>query len=528
LAVLSRVDRRDDAGRGGVEVLSLGTGPLRLKEFVSLARGGARAELSRELRERVARGRALVERFVSEGRRIYGVTTGFGDNVGRPVAEPEAARLQENILLSHCTSTGEPLPAEAVRGMMLMMLRNLGTGHSGVRPILLERIVEFLNRDLIPWVPAHGSVGYLAPEAHCALVLLGRGRAWAGGELLAGAEALARVGLEPLVLSYKEGLALVSGTTSATALLGLALWDARNAAAAADLIGAMSLEALHGTTRALDERLMAVRPHPEQLRVADNLRRILADSGIARAHRDDRLQDALSLRCMPQAHGAARRILADALETLEIEMNSCCDNPILVAEGDSGEVLSGCNADGGFVGLASDGLCMAAAYLAKISERRIDRMVNRHLSGLPAFLAGNPGLNSGFMIVQYAAAGLLGEMRILSHPASVDGVPTCAGQEDYVSMGYNGALKAYRCAGLLESVLAAELLTACQALDMAESLHPGLAPSPATGAVRSALRERFPFLEEDAYIHPGLEAARELIHSGELRRIAESRVGSLL
>lgn len=494
-----------------------------LEQLVAVARHGARIGFDADFRQRVAACRALVERFVAEKRRIYGITTGLGENVKRVIPEDEAMAYQEKMLLTHCTTVGEPLDEEAVRAVMFVMLANMGSGYSGVRLELLERLAAMLNRRVCPWAPSHGSVGYLGVEAHIALVLLGKGKALLDGRWVEGSEALRAAGIEPIRPSYKEGLCLINGGTAATALAALAEYDMLNAVASADAVAALTLEALCGNLRAFDERVMQVKRQPHQWRTAAHLRALLADSEILEKKGGLNLQDALSLRCIPQAHGAVRKTVLDARDAIENELNSCDDNPIIHP---SGEAMSACNADAGFVGIASDSLCVAACYLAKISERRTDRMVNEHVSGLPAFLVDSPGENSGYMILQYTSAGLLGEMRVLSHPATVDAVPTCALQEDYVSMGYNAALKARRTVRLLEYVLSNELLTAVQALDLREARE--LRPSSVASALREAVRERAPFMSEDHYISPDMEWTRELVHSGRIRALAEALIGPML
>jgi len=506
-----------------IECVVIGNEKLTIDALVAVARHGARVEFSEAFTQRVNHSRSLVERFLKEERVVYGMTTGFGSNCDRIIRPEDAVTLQKNILRSHACSVGEPLEKEVVRGIQLMMIMNMGQGFSGVRIETLNTLAAMLNKGVTPYAPGHGSVGYLSIEAHISLVLLGEGKAWFGGELLAGADALQAAGISPVELGCKEGLALVSGTTSVTALAALATHDAIQAARTADVIGAMSLEALRGTTRAFDPRLQSVRPHPDQGKTARNLLRILENSAIAETYRDHRLQDALSLRCMPQLHGAVKKTFRDAVGTLEVEMNSCCDNPIIYPEKDDGIALMGCNADGSYVGLEADSLCIAMTVLAKMSERRTDRLVNYHVSELPAFLIEKPGLNSGFMIMQYTAAGLLGEMRILSTPASIDNTPTCANQEDYVSMGYNAAKKAYDASRLLENILAIELLNAAQAIEF----HQPLRPSPATTAVCHQVRQAIPRVEEDRFMHPDIDLATAMIHHGEILQVAESVVGTL-
>ena len=498
--------------------------PITLEDFVAVARFGAKVEFSPAYCERVNRSRTLVEGWVAEERVMYGVTTGFGALCTKAIGKEDTAQLQENILLSHSVSVGEPLSVERVRGIMLMVLQNLGQGYSGVRLSVLERYRDFLNLGLTPWAPGDGSVGYLSPEAHMALVLLGKGKAYWQGELIPGDQALAKAGLEPMVLSSKEGLALVSGTTSATAMAALALYDMQQAAKSADVIGAMSLEALKGVMNAFDERVMSVRPHQDQADTAENVRRILSDSGIMKKYEGSRVQDALSLRCIPQLHGAAKKTLADARKTIEIEINSCCDNPILWPEEGNEDVISACNADSAYVGMEMDSACIAAVSLAKMSERRNNRIVDGSLSGYPWFCIKEPGLNSGLMIPQYAQAGLINEMRGLATPSTIDNTPTCGNQEDYVAMGYYACKKAGPMAEKLEYVLAMELLSAFQ---VQQFVDPDVARSSATAAVLAEIGAHVPVMEQDMLLYPHIEYLKYFIHSGELLRVAESVTGAL-
>ncbi len=504
-------------------VITLGT-PLNLEQFIQIARYGAQVEFSEEYRQRVTRARQLIEKAIGEDRVMYGVTTGFGSLSTRVINKTEAEQLQRNIVLSHSTSVGAPYTAEEARATMLMVLQNVGQGHSGVRLEVLELLRAMLNRNVVPWMPREGSVGYLSPEAHMALVLIGEGQAYAGDELLPGKAALERAGLNPMPLGAKEGLALVSGTTSVTALGSLALYDMINAAKSADIIGALSLETLKGVLRAFDPRVMSVRPHPEQGGSADNVRRILADSGVLKHYEGKRLQDALSLRCIPQLHGAAKKTFYDAKKTVEIEINSCCDNPIIWDMDGDADVISACNCDSAYVGVAMDSAAIACTMLAKMSERRNNRIIDESLSGYPAFLVGNPGLNSGLMIPQYSQAGLLNDMRILSTSAVIDNTPTCCNQEDYVAMGYNASKKAIQVVEKLEYILAIELLSGYQAQQF---LDPELSRSPATARVLEEVGGHVPVMKEDMFLYPHIEYLRGLIHSGELVRLVEGVVGPL-
>lgn len=496
-----------------------------IEQFMAVARGGATVTFSGEYSGRVSRSRALLEKAVREERVIYGVTTGFGSLSTRVIDSREAEALQRNIVLSHSVSVGAPFTSEEARGTMLMVLQNVGRGYSGVRLEVLETLRNMLNEGVTPFMPREGSVGYLAPEAHMALVLIGEGQAYFGGELLPGAEAMRRAGIPTLPLAAKEGLALVSGTTSVTALGVIALYDMMQAARSADVVAAVTMEALKGVVRAFDERVMSVRPHEAQLDTADNMRRLLRGSGVLAHYEGERLQDALSLRCIPQLHGAAKNTFRDAKRTVEVEMNSCCDNPIIWDEDGDADAISACNCDSAYVGMAMDASAIAATMLAKMSERRNNRLIDEHLSGYPAFLVKNPGLNSGLMIPQYSQAGLLNDMRILSTSAVIDNTPTCCNQEDYVAMGYNASKKAISVAERLEYVLAMELLSGYQAQQF---LDGSLERAPATSAALAEVGRSVPVMERDIFLYPHIEYIRDLIHSGRLLETAERAAGPLL
>lgn len=494
-----------------MKIVTLG-GRNSLEQVAAVARYGAKVEFSEEYKDRVNACRAHVERFSREGKAIYGITTGLGDNCRKFIPEEERVKIQRNHILAHTVSVGEPLSEEGVRAMMFVMLLHFGSGHTGFRLETLELLKELLNRNITPRVPKHGSVGYIGLEAHIGMVLIGEGKAWYQGDLLTGGEALRRAGLKPAVLGSKEGLTLVSGTTSVTALACMAYYDSIILAKTADVAGAFSLEMLKGTLKAMDERLMQARPHPGQMQTAANIRNILSGSQIAEKYRDYRVQDALSLRCMPQLHGAVKKVLKDGLESIEIELNSSVDNP-LIFEGENGaEALMGCNADGTYLGMASDFLCIALADMVKMAERRTDRLVNRHISELPPFLNASADFNDGLMMIQYTAAGLAGEMRLLAHLAVVDNVPTCANQEDYVNMGYNAARKACDAVETARYVLAIELICAAQA----KEFYPAGQSSPAIEAVYGKIREVMPCLKEDEALEPYMEEVKRLILEGEI------------
>ena len=494
---------------------------LTLEQLLAVSRFGAQVELSEKYIERVSRARKVVEDKIAKNEVVYGTTTGFGSLVNRVIPPDEAEKLQRNIVITHAVSLGEPMEEEAVRAIMLIALESYGVGVSGVRPVVCQHYKEMLNRGVTPYVPTHGSVGYLTLEAHIACVAIGEGRAYYKGELLSAKEALAQAGLEPLVLSYKEGLSLTNGNISVTALSGLAMYDLLNCAKAADCVAAVSFEALHGLTTAYDKRIMKVRGQREQTVTANNLLKLVEGSEICKASIGTHVQDALSLRCIPQSHGAAKRIINDARRTIETELTACGDNPIFMEDGTA---LSNGNPDGGFEGLAMDSCCMAAAYLAKISERRNNRFIDENLSGYPAYLVKEPGLNSGLMIPQYAQAGILNELRMLAVPATMDDVPTSANQEDYVSMAFNACQKARKAAKLLEYVLAVELFSGFKAQQF---IPDDVSRGKGTTACLELLKRNIKVMEEDYYLHEDLEKVRDLIHSGEFVETAESAVGPI-
>lgn len=490
-----------------------------IEAFIAVARYGAKVSFSDAYRARVARSRRLIERFLDENRLVYGVTTGFGDNVRHVISPEDAQTLQVNIVRSHAVSVGEPLNREQVRAVQLMILVSLGKGFSGVRMELLEQIAGLLNNDVVPFAPSEGSVGYLGPEGHLALVLIGEGKARvAGGEWVDGATALRQVGMQPIALQCKEGLAMLNGTTSVTAIATLAQYNANQAAQAADVAAAISLQVLKGTIRAFDPRYHSVKAHAAQAQTARYIKQMLGDSQMIEANIDYRLQDTYSLRAIPQVHGASKQFIAYAQACIDNEIGSSGDNPVIYPlSDDDGIAISGANFDGSYVGMAADTLCNAMTNLAKISERRTDRMVNSHFSEMPAFLVRNPGLNNGYMIIQYTAAGLLGEMKVLSHPSTIDSVSTCGNQEDPVSFAFNAAIKAYQVSRKLESVLAIEILVGCQALDF----HEVSKASSATRALYELVRSRVPVADEDRAFYPDIVAVTEQLRAGELLAVVD-------
>jgi histidine ammonia-lyase len=456
---------------------------------------------------------------------VYGVNTGFGDlaTVRIPVAELRS--LQRNLVRSHAAGVGDPLPVDVVRAVLLLRANTLAAGRSGVRAGLAEMLLEMLDRGVHPVIPMHGSVGAsgdLAPLAHAALVVIGEGEAFIEGERMPGGEALRKVGLKPVELAPKEGVALINGTQVMTAIGCLALHDAEVLAAVADIVGAMSAEALRATDTAWDIELHAARPHPGQQTVAANLRALMEGSMNVASHRvgDPRVQDPYSVRCMPQVHGASRDALAYVRRVLEIEINAVTDNPLVFAEGR--RVVSGGNFHGQPVGIALDLAAIAVAELADISEARVDRLTNAHVSGLPPFLTREAGTNSGFMVAQYTSAALVTENRLRAYPASVESLPTSAGMEDHVSMGMHAANKLTAVVRNTRDALAIEALCAAQGLDLI-----GATTAPGVHEARRVVREHVPMLESDRALAPDITAVADLIEREILLVAVRSRIPDL-
>ena len=507
-----------------VDPFRLGEHVLDLQALADVARGGRKVEISLGAREAMARARAVVDAVVAGGDQapaVYGVNTGFGALAEVRISAAQVTQLQQNLVRSHAAGIGQPLARDAVRGMMLLRAAVLATGRSGARVVCCERLCELLAAGVHPIIPARGSVGAsgdLAPLAHLALGMIGEGEAEFRGETLPAAEALKRAGIEPLTLAAKEGLTLLNGTQHMTSVGGLAVFDADATCRIADLAGALSLEALKGTARAFDARVVAARPHPGQIAVAAVLRELLEGSPIAESHKDcGKVQDPYSLRCMPQVHGATRDVLDYVTAVLEREAGSSTDNPLVFVEPDGaegdGDMISGGNFHGQPVAMALDFAAIAVAELANISERRVEQLVNPHLSsGLPPFLAPDSGLNSGFMIAQVSAAALVSENKILAHPASVDSIPSSAGREDHVSMGATAALKLATIHDHVRTVLAIELLCAAQGVDLRRPLR----TTPPLEAAHAVIRAKVPAMMVDRPIAPDIRAVRAMIDDGSL------------
>jgi len=471
--------------------------------------------ISDEAKQKVGRSRALVERWCDEGRTIYGVTTGFGEFANVTIPRDDIHKLQQNLVRSHSAGVGEPLSAEVVRAMLLLRANALAKGFSGVRLVVIEQLLKFLAHDILPVIPSRGSVGSsgdLAPLSHLALALIGEGFVTVGHDKSYRAyksdEILCEKKIEPLVLEAKEGLALINGTQMMSGIGCLALDRAKQLAEIADISASMSFEALRATDRAFDARLHAARPHKGQQYVAKHLLQLVEGSEIRESHLEDdpRVQDAYSLRCIPQVHGAVRDTIEFVERTLTTEINSTTDNPLIFPE--DGEYIEGGNFHGEPLALALDYLAIALSELANISERRTERLVNGALSqGLPRFLTKHGGLNSGLMIAQYTAAALVSENKVLAHPASVDSIPTSANQEDHNSMGSIAALKLQTVVENVGRVLAIELLCAAQGIDFLAPLRPGKG----SGRAHQLIREHVPHLEEDRNISEDINTIIGLI-----------------
>nr|MDT0662218.1 histidine ammonia-lyase [Micromonospora sp. DSM 115978] len=497
-------------------------------DVLAVARHSARVVLGPSTVEAMATSRSIVDRIEAAGRPVYGVSTGFGALANTFVAPERRAELQHALIRSHAAGIGAPMPREVVRAMLLLRVRSLALGHSGVRPLVAQALVDLLNHDLTPWVPEHGSLGAsgdLAPLAHCALALLGEG--WIlgpDGARLPAAEALAAAGLRPIELAAKEGLALINGTDGMLGMLLLAIADAGHLFTMADVTAALAIEAMLGSERPFLPELHAIRPHPGQAVSAANIHTLLQGSQIMDSHRDDlahAVQDAYSMRCAPQVAGAARDTLAFVVDVAGRELRSVVDNPVVLPDG---RVESTGNFHGAPLGFAADFLAIAAAEVGAIAERRVDRLLDVTRSReLPAFLSPDPGVNSGLMIAQYTAAGIVAENRRLASPASVDSLPTSGMQEDHVSMGWAACRKLRTVLENLTSLLAVELLAGVRGLQLRAPLR----PSPAGAAAVAAVGEFAGDPGPDIFLAPVLEAARATVAGINLRAAVERATGPL-
>ncbi len=503
----------------GNEILKINGEGFNCADLTRVARQKVPVSICPEALERIRRSRAMLEELVDREAVVYGITTGFGRFSDVTISRDDAIQLQKNLIASHAAAVGDSLPEDVVRAALLLRLNALARGYSGVRPLLVKQLIEVLNRGVVPVIPEQGSLGAsgdLAPLSHLALVLTGEGEAFYRGRRMAGSEALAAAGIEPLTLLEKEGLALINGTQIMTAIGALAYHDAVNLFKAALVTGALTLEAQQAVPDAFDPLIAEVRPYSGHRYTADAINRLVEGSSHIGSDRQ-KVQDAYSLRCIPQVHGATAGALEYVKSVLDVEINSVNDNPLLFP--DQNRVISGGNFHGQPVAQAMDFLAIAVSELGSIAERRIERLVNPALSGLPPFLIEEGGLNSGFMIAQYTAASLVSENKVLCHPSSVDSIPSSANQEDHVSMGTTAARKARRVVDNTARVIGIELLVAAQAVDFrgADGLGRG------TAAAYEALREEVDFLEKDRILYPLIDRAVEMVTSeGLIKKVEEA------
>lgn len=498
---------------------------ISIQDIVQIARNNLPVQFSSAGVERVKRTRDMITRWVEEKRIIYGITTGFGALCNVTIPAEDTRTLQENILTSHAAGIGDPLPEDVVRAIMALRVHDLSLGYSGCRMETINYLISFLNHGVCPVIPEKGSVGAsgdLAPTAHLGLVMIGRGEAYYQGRRMSGAQVLEAIGLAPLQLEAGEGLALINGTQVMSGIASLVVHDAVSLSKHADIACAMSLEVLMGSQSEFDPLIHRVRPHPGQKVTADNMLRLSANSEIIASHAGcSRVQDAYTLRCSPQIHGASKDAVAHAKRVLDIEINSTTTNPLIFEEID--DVRLGGNFHGQPVAMAADYLSMGLAELGSVSERRIERLVNPQLSELPAFLVKEGGLNSGYMIGQYAAAALVSENKVLAHPACVDSIPTSANKEDHVSMGTIAIRQTKDILKNVQNIIAIELLCACQAYDLICSNGPK-SPGNGTKAAYETIRKYVPYLEKDRELYADIDTITELVRSGEIIQNVEAAV----
>lgn len=497
---------------------------LTIEDIVNVSRKNYEVELSNEAIEKINKARNVVDKFVEEEKVVYGITTGFGKFSDVFISKEEAKQLQRNLIISHACGVGNPLDEEVVRAIMLLRANALAKGNSGIRLSTINKLIEMINKGVHPVIPEKGSLGAsgdLAPLSHMVLVLLGEGEAIYNGKRLSGKEAMKLANIEITELTSKEGLALINGTQVMTAIGALTIYDAINLSKMADITASLTIEALNGITDAFDSRVHVARGHNGQINTAKNLLNILENSKMTTRQGDIRVQDAYTLRCLPQIHGASKDALDYVLNKVNIEINSATDNPLIFP--DEEEVISQGNFHGQPMALAFDFLGIALAEYANSSERRLERLVNPALSGLPAFLVEKGGLNSGFMIVQYSAASLVSENKVLAHPASVDSIPSSANQEDHVSMGTIAARKAREILSNARKVIAMELLSACQGIDL--NGNKGLGKG--TNIAYEIVRKNIEKIENDKVMYFEINKAEELIISNEIVERIEKEIGKL-
>ncbi|MGX6980097.1 histidine ammonia-lyase [Vagococcus elongatus] len=505
------------------KVIILDGESLTLEDVVAVARENKKVAIAESAEEAVNRSRKIVDDIVAEKRIVYGVNTGFGSLCNVSISQEDTVQLQENLIRTHASGFGEPFKEDVVRAIMVIRVNSLVKGFSGIRLSTVKSLMNMLNEGVHPFIPEKGSLGAsgdLAPLAHMVMPLLGLGKAYYKGELLPGKEAMEKAGLEIIQLNAKEGLAFINGTTVLTAVGALATYDAIQLLKLADIAGALSLEVHGGISSPFEEELHIIRPQSGQLATARNIRRLIEGSGYTTEATAENVQDPYTLRCMPQIHGASKDTVAYVREKVEIEINSVTDNPIITPDGN---VISGGNFHGEPMAQPFDFLGIALANIGNVSERRVERLVNTQLSKLPSFLVKHPGLNSGFMITQYACASLVSENKILSHPASVDSIPSCENQEDYVSMGTTAARTAAEILLNSRRVLATEIMAACQALDI-RGYQKGLGKG--TQPAYDSFRQFVSFIENDKDIemYDELNKATEVIINGDLLSAVEQEI----
>ena len=498
---------------------------LTIDEVVRISREFELVSLDENSIPAINKSRSYVEKVLAQERVVYGITTGVGELANTLISADDAEKMQENLIRSHATSVGEPFTEDVVRGIILLRANAVTKGYSGIRVLVINLLLDLLNNRIFPYIPRQGSVGAsgdLSPLSHLALVLMGEGECLRDGKRVPSLSVLDAAGLKPVRLQPKEGLALINGTQIMSSLGCLAVDDAENLLKHAQIAGAMSLEALHGTSKAYDARIHEVRPHPGQIRCAANMRQLIDESEIIASHKNcEKVQDAYTLRCIPQVYGAVMDTIDYVKGVFSIEINSATDNPLIFE--DPEEAISGGNFHGEPLAFALDFLGIAMAEIGNISERTADRLVNPHVSGLPPFLAENSGLNSGYMIAQYTAAALVSENKILAHPASVDSIPTSAGQEDHVSMGPIAGRHAVDIIHNVQQIIAIEMLAAAQGIDFQKELKPGNG----TNAAWKEIRRHIPHLDEDRVMYPDMEKMLELIKDKIVLNAVEDTVGEI-
>lgn len=498
---------------------------LKLEDFIKVARFNQKVELTEDAINNVNSSRKLVDELVEAGKVVYGITTGFGKFSNVVISQDDTKALQRNLIISHSCGVGEAFDLEVVRGIMLLRANALAKGHSGIRLSTLNTLIEMLNKNVIPVIPEKGSLGAsgdLAPLSHMVLVMIGEGEAYFEGKRLPGRQAMEKANISIVELTSKEGLALINGTQALTSIGALTVYDAINLSKTADIVGSLTVEALRGITTAFDEKVHKARGHMGQINAAENLLKILDSSNMTTEQGDIKVQDAYSLRCMPQVHGASKDCFNYVKNLVEIEINAATDNPLIFV--DEEHIISGGNFHGQPMAITFDFLAIGIAELANISERRLERLVNPALSeGLPGFLVEKGGVNSGFMIVQYSAASLVSENKVLAHPASVDSIPSSANQEDHVSMGTIAARKAREILGNSRKVLAMEYLAACQAIDLRG--NSGLGKG--TSIAYNELRKSIPFLDKDRVMNLDINKAEDIISSNIIIEKIEEVTGNL-